>query len=521
MEREGIEDTTEGPAIEDIEMKPVPSNPTDHQTNGATEESKNEHDFNRSCLDDDEGRLCPICLESWTNAGDHRVCSLKCGHVFGQACIERWFSTQKTKSCPSCKAKSSSRHIWFIYSKTLVPMNSDCIDEAKQDIVCANAKRDKVKIELQNGLLREEALKKEILELAGDVQFLNKEVQLRQHVSVPSASNTSCRLHLDRSLTLCEEPSCRVLDYFYKKHIIVASVKSSNALFPGFGARQLDMATCRLTTYIPLHSAAIRDFKFNTDNPYLLSVSLDKTAKLVGVSPLAAPVCIYTSNSPLWSCCWDSSNSNYVYIGGQEGSVMKIDIRQPGKPVSTMEVPGDRSPVVSVASIPPNSNRAMPDGGIISCKLNSLWAFQTNGEEYTRHQLPLEGPFVSMVYQHFTNEFLISSRPNSQHPYSRHYLWCLDSVADDVTCNITHTIRGSTVQSYLSRSCFITHNYNSFIAAYQESDRSMCLWNAKTGNKVCSAAARDPILDICGININNESFVVSLSQRKVMFHKCL
>lgn len=27
---------------------------------------------------------CIICLEPWTNTGKHRICSLKCGHLFGK-----------------------------------------------------------------------------------------------------------------------------------------------------------------------------------------------------------------------------------------------------------------------------------------------------------------------------------------------------------------------------------------------------------------------------------------------------
>ncbi|ERL93676.1 hypothetical protein D910_10964 [Dendroctonus ponderosae] len=34
-------------------------------------------------FDDDDGSTCPVCLESWTNCGDHRICCLKCGHLFG------------------------------------------------------------------------------------------------------------------------------------------------------------------------------------------------------------------------------------------------------------------------------------------------------------------------------------------------------------------------------------------------------------------------------------------------------
>ncbi|KAK5642969.1 hypothetical protein RI129_009136 [Pyrocoelia pectoralis] len=518
---------------DDSEMKPTTSTNMDSADNSSPstsenvkpstkEESQSNSNMNQYQQEDDEGRLCPICLESWTNAGDHRVCCLKCGHVFGYCCIERWFSTQKNKSCPSCKERSSNKHIWFIYAKNLAPMKGDHLEEARKDILCAIEERDKVEVELQKALSREETLKKEVLELAQKTQFLHRKVQLKQQFCQPTlgiSSNSSCKLCLDKSLQLSDEPGCRVLDYFSKGHIIVASVKSSNSLFPGFGARQLDLSASKPTTYIPLHSKSIRDMKFNTDNPSLLSVSLDKTAKIVNTSPLSAPVVIYNSESPLWSCCWDSNNSNYVYIGQQEGSIVKIDIRQSNKPITVLEVPGDRSPVLSIVSIPANSNRSMPGGGVISCKLNSLWAFENTNEEYVRHRLSLEGPFISMAYQHFTKDFLVSSRPNSKYSYSRHYLWQLDNTTGSLSCNVTQTIKGSTVQSYLSRSCFITRNFNSYIAAHNESDQCLCLWDVKTGNKACSTAARDPILDICGVSFNNNNFIVSLTEKKIAFHK--
>lgn len=39
--------------------------------------------------DDDDGLTCPICLDSWEMSGDHRLVSLKCGHLFGNSCIKR------------------------------------------------------------------------------------------------------------------------------------------------------------------------------------------------------------------------------------------------------------------------------------------------------------------------------------------------------------------------------------------------------------------------------------------------
>ncbi|PJF17720.1 RING finger and WD repeat domain-containing protein 3 [Paramicrosporidium saccamoebae] len=37
---------------------------------------------------------CPICFEPWSSGGLHRVCSLRCGHLFGKqyylGLVSRW-----------------------------------------------------------------------------------------------------------------------------------------------------------------------------------------------------------------------------------------------------------------------------------------------------------------------------------------------------------------------------------------------------------------------------------------------
>lgn len=36
-------------------------------------------------LEDDSN--CPICLDRWTSSGEHRVASLRCGHLFGKQLV--------------------------------------------------------------------------------------------------------------------------------------------------------------------------------------------------------------------------------------------------------------------------------------------------------------------------------------------------------------------------------------------------------------------------------------------------
>lgn len=87
---------------------------------------------------------CHICFEPYDNSGGHRPCCLKCGHLFGKDCIERWINTQKR--CPDCNCKAMKKDIRIIYVKNLKALDTAELDRMKTEI---NAlKIDKNKIEL-------------------------------------------------------------------------------------------------------------------------------------------------------------------------------------------------------------------------------------------------------------------------------------------------------------------------------------------------------------------------------------
>ncbi len=49
-------------------------------------------------------------MEAWTNSGEHRIASLRCGHFFGHSCIDRWLRGGGG-GCPNCNEKSTRRDI--------------------------------------------------------------------------------------------------------------------------------------------------------------------------------------------------------------------------------------------------------------------------------------------------------------------------------------------------------------------------------------------------------------------------
>ena len=53
------------------------------QIDDADEESDGKDDLSRTVIQN-EAEVCPICLEQWTNSGQHRLVATECGHLYGK-----------------------------------------------------------------------------------------------------------------------------------------------------------------------------------------------------------------------------------------------------------------------------------------------------------------------------------------------------------------------------------------------------------------------------------------------------
>lgn len=474
-------------------MKPAEEEPSKKRSYSDVEKDED---------DDDDGRLCPICYDNWTNAGEHRLCSLRCGHLFGLSCVTRWLDSQRKKTCPSCKKHVSRNDIRYIYAKKVITVDTHVVELLKKQLVDVNCEKVQLQMELTKSKCRESLLMQEVASLKQQImEFSAKNVPQK----IKSMPSNTVKLYKDKSLEISS--GCRVFDANTRLNTIAVSSKSPNALFAGFGIRKVTISDYKLATFLPLHSDAIRDVAFHPENNGLLTASLDKFCKFVDCSTNSTAISI-GCGIELWSCCWDSINENIFYVGTRQGSVLRYDLRQPSNYVSVYNVPGDMSPVVSVASFSKEGLSA-----VISCKLNSLWAF--SGNEDTPMQLPVDGPFISMRCEPLTKQVLVSSRPNSNFPYTRHTLFTVDKSSQ---CNIVHTFRVDSKPNFLTRSCFIMHK-NDYVAAHSEKDKCVVLWSINTGSKVTSAPAYDPVLDLCSFKINDEQFLISLTEKKMDFFK--
>lgn len=99
-------------------------------------------------------------------------------------------------------------------------------------------------------------------------------------------------------------------------------------------------------------------------------------------------------------------------------------------------------------------------------RLNSIVLYEKmSSNEY--NPIPLStvtGPFFSLSYNAETQHILASCRPSEESSKIRH-VYC---ELMGTNCQKIHTFNGGTMQTFLSRSCFIDVNNETIVAAFQE-----------------------------------------------------
>lgn len=284
--------------------------------------------------DDEDGKLCSICFDIWSNSGEHRLCALHCGHLFGHSCLMRWLNSQKT--CPSCKTAVRKTDIRFIYAKKLIALDTSELDTVRMQLDQEKRIKNRLQIELTQCKERENLQKKEITDLRVQIEVLKKST--RNMNSSQSVSNIAkAKIYKEKSLEIHRDGGCRVMDYYRNSSMVVVSAPAPSPLFSAFGVRKVHVNQFKHGAFISLHSQMIRDVSFHPQKELLLSVSLDKLAKLTETANNKS-VCSVQCDGPVWSCCWDNTNPNCFFIGEQMGSVSKYDMRNPNEKLNYLQV---------------------------------------------------------------------------------------------------------------------------------------------------------------------------------------
>nr|GEV33717.1 hypothetical protein [Tanacetum cinerariifolium] len=63
---------------------------------------------------------CSICYLPFSTKGNHRICCLPCGHLYGLSCIKKWlFQSSSSGKCPQCNTSCKYEDVIPLYASRL------------------------------------------------------------------------------------------------------------------------------------------------------------------------------------------------------------------------------------------------------------------------------------------------------------------------------------------------------------------------------------------------------------------
>ncbi|OWK15726.1 hypothetical protein Celaphus_00003931 [Cervus elaphus hippelaphus] len=465
-------------------------------------------------VDEEEGDTCTICLEQWTNAGDHRLSALRCGHLFGYKCILKWLKGQ-TRKCPQCNKKAKQSDIVVLYARTLRALDTSEQELMKRDYLYC------LPLPLNSDLQKLIGQDK-ISQLPGGSQphFLS---------GLPS-SQSQQKYHFQKTFTVSQTGNCRVMTYCDALSCLVVSQPSPQAAFlPGFGVKMLSTANMKSSQYIPMHGKQIRGLAFSSRSKgLLLSASLDSTIKLTSLETNTV-VQTYNAGRPVWSCCWCLDENNYIYAGLVNGSILLYDLRNTSSHVQELVPQRARCPLVSLSYVPRAASAAFPCGGVLAGTLEnaSFWELKM-GFTHWPHVLPVEpGGCVDFQVESSTCHCLVTYRPDKNHNTLRSVLmemsYKLDNAGESIcSCHPVQTFLGGPSCKLLTKSAIFQNPANNgsiLVCTGDEASKSALLWDAASGSLLQDLQADQPVLDICPFEVNHNSYLATLTEKTVHMYR--
>ncbi|XP_074660083.1 E3 ubiquitin-protein ligase rfwd3.L-like [Tubulanus polymorphus] len=500
---------------------------------------------------DDDSECCPICFESWSTSGEHRICSLKCGHLFGLSCIEKWLQGQGSR-CPHCNSKATRKDIRVIYAKSVRALDTTDRDRAVADLEKEREARRRAEMEAAQSRVQYQMMIDECRRLKEQLDTRQQQLtNLREsgvalnnapaggtpHNAQPNqqqATAKQCYL-LERTIEISRAGNCRVMTFCGQIGALVISKPSANPLFPGYGIQKVSCLDLRATQYTAVHQNSIRDIAVHplSHDSLLLSGSLDKTVKLTS---LISNTVVQTYNAPsgVWSCTWNLADRNYMYAGLANGTVVVYDIRNTSEHVQLLNTNGSRKPVVGLQYMPMEYRENITPGGLLVGQLDSTSFFETKEEnDYKIHILALEGSMTSLALDPSTKTLLGSFRPMSTAPSVRHEVCSMqrtklnlhDNDDDDLIwqCATVKTLYGGSTMKLLSRSTIYSHpviDGHLLVCAGDEASGKSFIWDASTGEIIQRLDNGGvPVLQSCAYTLNNQHFLASLTERNLRVFK--
>ncbi|XP_054724459.1 E3 ubiquitin-protein ligase RFWD3-like [Uloborus diversus] len=473
---------------------------------------------------DDDGQTCTICFEQWTSSSEHRLVSLRCGHLFGRSCITRWLKGQNAR-CPQCNARARKSEIRNIYARAVKVIDSSERDRALQDLQKEQELRRKFEMEATQERLKYTLASKECERLKKELMSANKLLQeyrcgIKGSESSQASKSKVPIYSLEKCLDIAKNGGCRIVDVCELLGMLLISQPSVNELFPGYGFRKISTLDMKPSEFVWVHQKPIKDMAFHVNDGLVLTASLDKSVKITNVLSNTV-VQTYSVESDVWSCKWDADDPLYFFAGLKSGATFLFDIRMTSSHVRELPAFGSKTPVVSVEYLRNATSASYRTSGPIVGKLSDCAFYEKLNSvgEYKVAPLPALGPCNSLSSEPASGHFLVSCRPTPKQPRVSHTL-CefVTETSGGLICNPIQTIFGGRTQAQLTKSKLLLHpdkESSLLICAGDEEANGALIWDGCSGNCLSHLKTDSPVLDLAGMKINHKSFLTALTDKSL------
>ena len=499
---------------------------------------------------------CMICMEEWTIGSEHRLCCLKCGHLFGRSCIERWIKEKGAHAkCPSCNKpakKVDLRDIWckavkahdttelaelqkiLEQERKLRKTDSAVIFHQNLKLEMLHADLDKLKrgiIERDQKIAKLEAILDRLNQIRakklaagceqgadGDLECsLAENDNLAIDVDVVQPKELKGMFHFAEKVESSSTGGCKSFALCPTSSIILVAQPAPPGapnVFGGFGLRKYFAQDTNLREFIPLHSKIITSIQLKPVGDLILTSSQDRRVRLTSISN---NICVQSYNCNYEPTCvaWSAHRDQQFYVGSGNCYVSLYDLRNTSECIYQTNRRIANTRLMSIAS---TAGQDCLNGLLVNDSKGSqflevsetshfdLQDIDRGVDHLKRFELPFDGLMGTVDFRKSSGLALVTTRRSEVMPNSTHNLIKLKKVLEDdgterVGCERFHTFIGGKCPELLSQSRILGHptlEDSVLVGACDESARGIKLWDASDNTEYQSirtdAFVRDMIM---------------------------
>lgn len=267
----------------------------------------------------DCGTICPICFSEYTTAGNHRIISLQCGHLFGSQCIEKWLDKKRKVQCPTCSMGSTRKQLRIIYASKVIALNTD--NEQRLIEKCLKEEKEKNEyIEINDNLRNQiECLKSELESM--NERRKNEKPRFNIH----KVQKTIINIDFDSNNS--------IIDYDEINNFIIVTCRKGNTV----GIQKFGYNDFNVVEFVNLgeNETFIKDIVMSSFGDGLILIPIGNTINLINMYNNDI-IMKYTIPNQISSVYFDEVDRNLIYCGDDKGSFYYINIKEESLKVSKM-----------------------------------------------------------------------------------------------------------------------------------------------------------------------------------------